>query len=263
MPFAFRRPRRPAPIVNFVIGGVQKGGTTALDAYLRAHPQICMADCKATHFFDGEQRFAAGPVDYRPLHAQFQPSPAQRTLGEATAIYTYWLTAPRRIWDYNPAMKWIVLLRNPIERAYSHWNMEHGRSTDTVPLLEALNNEGARCREALPLQHRVYSYIDRGHYLEQLHRLWTFFPREQTLILKNEELRLKPEAALARVCDFLQVDRLPQVRPNEVHSRPYAEPLPGAAWEFLHGVFEFEIRALERLLNWDCSAWLAPPASRA
>ena len=72
-------------------------------------------------------------------------------------------------------MRLIVILRNPIERAYSHWAMEHRRGNDPLPFNLALEQEDARCREALPLQHRVFSYVDRGFYSAQLRRLWRFF----------------------------------------------------------------------------------------
>src|SRR3954470_22890344 len=98
--------------VGFLIAGTQKGGTTALHAYLRDHPGVCMAEPKEVHFFDTETHFAGGPVDYAPLHACFRPQPGQ-VLGEATPITMYWDDAPRRVWEYNPAMKLVCVLRNP------------------------------------------------------------------------------------------------------------------------------------------------------
>ena len=92
-------------------------------------------------------------------------------------------------------MRLIVILRNPIERAYSHWAMEHQRGDDPLPFALALEQEEARCREALPFQHRVFSYVDRGFYSAQLRRLWRFFGREQVLVLTQEELRLSPRPA--------------------------------------------------------------------
>ena len=80
----------PEPRVQFLIAGVQKGGTTALADYLRQHPQ---------------------------LHSHFQDAPAGCLWGEATPIYSYWWPAMARIWAYNPAMQLILCLRNPIETA--------------------------------------------------------------------------------------------------------------------------------------------------
>jgi hypothetical protein len=242
--------------VNFLIAGVQKGGTTALDAYLREHPAISMAKSKEVHFFDDEQVFASDAPDYRYYHHNFAPENESQILGEATPIYMYWRDAPRRIWEYNPAMKFVIVLRNPIERAFSHWNMERNRAADTLPFLEALQSETERCRSALPLQHRTFSYIDRGYYAEQLRRIWAYFPKRQTLILRYEKLRDAPTSALNEVCRFLDVSPLEMIVPMLAHVGRYPEAMSESEWNFLASTFEYEIRSLERMLDWDCSDWL-------
>src|SRR5205823_5136114 len=154
--------------VDFVIGGTQKGGTSALDSFFRQHPQICMPETKKElHFFDKEENFS-GRSNYKKYHRHFDPNPQQRVIGEATPIYMYWNSAPYRIWSYNPKMKWILVLRNPVERAFSAWNMETKRSAEHLSFKDAVDQESVRCREALPLQHRVVSYIDRGFYAHQV-----------------------------------------------------------------------------------------------
>lgn len=245
--------------VDFIICGTQKGGTSALDAYLREHPEICMAENKEVHFFDNEDLFNTDAPNYSVYHSSFSPKGCHRLVGEATPIYIYWYDAPRRIWRYNPGIKLIVILRNPIERAYSHWNMEHSRNADELSFWGALTSERDRCRKALPYQHRVYSYIDRGRYLEQLRRLWTYFPKEQVLILKNEELRHQLHETLRQVCDFLGIDVAPliSIKQKEVHARPYLSPISKREREYLQFIFEHEILSLERVLGWDCSNWLS------
>lgn len=243
--------------LDFLIAGTQKGGTSALFDYLRGHPDLCLSDVKETHFFDTEAHFTGPSVDYAPLHAHFRPMAGQLT-GEATPITMYWADAPRRVWQYNPSMKLICVLRNPIDRAYSHWNMERDRDADPVGFVEAVHSEPQRCRAALPLQHRVYSYADRGNYSEQVRRLWRFFPPEQTLFLRSEKLRRDPQAVLDRVHDFLGVARRP-VEPRTVHARPYVGPMPAAAREYLREAFQWDVQELGRLLGRDFSDWLAAP----
>ncbi len=243
--------------VDFLIAGTQKGGTTALDLYLRTHPELCMATRKEVHFFDRDDYFQGDAVDYSAYHSFFSPNASQRLLGEATPIYLYWHSAPRRIWAYNPRMKIIVILRNPIERAYSHWNMERDRDADFLPFWEAIQQERERCREALPQQHRVYSYVDRGFYTEQLRRLWRYFPPEQMLILRHEALRETPQPVLDQICDFLGVACSSVATTINAHSRPYATTMTERETAYLRWLFEYDIRALERMLGWDCSAWLA------
>lgn len=243
-------------LVNFIICGTQKGGTSALDAYLREHPEICMADRKEIHFFDNDSKFTAPTPNYRKYHSWFSPKPSHKVIGEATPIYMYWRSAPKRIWEYNPTIKLIVLLRNPIERAYSHWNMEHSRKTDPLSFWDAIQHEQEQGNEASPQQHRVYSYIDRGFYLQQLQRLWSYFPKEQTLILKSEDLKAHPEEILQKVCAFLGVNELQNIHGKNIHSLAYKSKMSKKENTLLKNIFNQEIRNLEQELNWDCSDWL-------
>src|SRR6185295_14292982 len=96
--------------VNFLVCGAHKGGTTALYAYLRAHPETRMSRPKELHFFDNDRHFKGGPPNYSRYHAFFPPSRGETVVGEATPNYMYWQAASRRIYDYNPAMKLIVIL---------------------------------------------------------------------------------------------------------------------------------------------------------
>jgi len=243
--------------VSFIIGGTQKAGTTALHDYLEKHPEIGVADKKEVHFFDNEEYFRGNKPDYSAYHFFFRHNPPHKLLGEATPIYMYWYDAPRRIWQYNPDMKIIVILRNPIDRAYSHWNMERYRKAESLSFWDALQCERERCREALPYQHRVYSYIDRGFYVKQLRRIWTYFPEDQTLILRNEDIRRNPQKAVEDVCLFLGVRSPGRLKAQDIHSRPYISPMSSREREYLRHVFEFEIKHLERILGWDCSEWLS------
>jgi hypothetical protein len=242
--------------VDFVICGTQKGGTSALNTYLKEHPEICMADKKEVHFFDNEEYFSNGKPDYSRYHAWFSPKKSHVLLGEATPIYMYWHDSPRRIWEYNPDMKQIVVLRNPIERAYSHWNMQRSRNIDDLPFWEAIQNEKERCHKALPQQHRRYSYIDRGFYSEQLKRIWTYFPRDRVLIIKNEDLKQKPEETLNHVCAFLGLTPFEKVAARNLHSLPYVSGMSEKERDYLRSVFATEIKNLEVELNWNCGNWL-------
>lgn len=242
--------------VDFIVCGAQKGGTSALDAYLREHPDLCMANQKEVHFFDKEAYFSTGCPDYSQYHTFFSPERADQLLGEATPIYMYWYDAPRRMWDYNPDLKLIILLRNPIERAYSHWNMERTRNADDLSFWDAIQLEQERCRAALPLQHRVYSYVDRGFYLQQLRRLQTYFPDNQMLVIKNEYLKSNPSATLGQIYEFLGVPNLDLFSHKDVHSRPYLEEMSEQEWNYLRNIYEYEIKSLERVLGWDCRDWI-------
>ena len=242
--------------VDFVIGGTQKGGTSALDSFLRQHPEICMPETtKELHFFDKEENFAAKP-NYKKYHAHFEPR-SQRVIGEATPIYMYWNAAPYRIWQYNPQMKWILVLRNPVARAFSAWHMETKRRAEHLSFEEAVARESERCRQALPLQHRVYSYIDRGFYAPQVRRLFNIFGRDNCLFLLNEELRTDHKQTLRRVFDFLGVDHAVVPREASVFEQDYEETMDAKLRARLIDIFYFDIKELERMLKRDLSAWTA------
>lgn len=242
--------------VDFLICGTQKGGTTALDRYLQKHPEICMAEKKEVHYFDQDELFSAGPPDYAAYHAFFQPSRHHKVLGESTPIYMYWKPAAARIHAYNPDMKLIVILRNPIDRAYSHWNMSSSKKQEDAPFLDAVKREIDRKKaDANPPQHRIWSYIDRGFYHEQLQRLWSYFPKEHVLILRSEDLKQQPDQTLDTLCRFLGVSPFKHVQEQSANVRPYAAKMSEEDREYLAPLFEQDIRQLEAALNWDCSGW--------
>ena len=241
--------------LSFLVCGAQKSGTTALAAYLRQHPFIHLPEAKELHFFDDETQTWPQP-DLNALHRHFQAAKTDQLWGEATPISLYWDPAAERIWRYNSAMRLIVILRNPIERAYSHWTMEHRRGNDPLPFALALEQEEARCREALPHPHRVFSSIDRGFYSAQLRRLWRFFGREQVLVLRQENLRQTPEICLDSIWQHLRIASGPAITPLELHNGDYDTAMSATCRERLRKIFWQEIGQLEHLLGWDCSDWL-------
>jgi len=242
--------------VDFVIGGTQKGGTSALDSFLRQHPEICMpTDLKEVHFFDREEMFDGDRPDYQKYHAHFRPEPRHRAIGEASPIYMYWNNAPNRIWTYRSDMKWILILRNPVDRAYSAWNMERQRGADPLSFEEAITHEAERCREALPLQHRVFSYSDRGFYAPQLRRLFNIFGQDKCHIILNDDLRERHAETLKTIFGFLGVDDSIKPVEQRVFEHDYDQPLDPKVRSRLIEMFYFDIRELERMLSRDLSEW--------
>jgi hypothetical protein len=241
--------------IDFVIGGTQKGGTSALDSFLRQHPQICMPETrKELHYFDREGNFRGRP-NYERYHANFQSRKQHRVIGEATPIYMYWNAAPPRIFSYNSKMKWIIALRNPVERAFSHWNMEKKRGAETLTFGEAVERETERCREALPLQHRVYSYIDRGFYSHQVGRLFETFGKENCHVILTEDLSANHEKTLRAIFEFLGVESSVVPPAARIFEHDYDEEIEPALRARLIDMFYSDIKLLERLLNRDLSPW--------
>jgi len=204
------------PLVTFLIAGFQKAGTTALFDYLADYGDLALPSEKELHFFDDEALDWDHP-DYDAYHARF-PQALGRPVGEATPIYAYWPRSLERIRAYNPAMKLILSLRDPVERAWSQWRMETGRGVETHPFGWCIREGRQRLFEAEPWgHHREFSYVERGFYAEQLDRLFELFPREQVLLLTAEGLRRDPAGTLGLVRRFLGLPQAPVPPARESH----------------------------------------------
>jgi hypothetical protein len=162
---------------------------------------------KEIHFFDSEAIDWNSP-NYREYDARFAAQKNGQISGEATPIYTYWPGAIERASQYNPRFKIIVSLRNPVDRAFSHWKMEFGRGAETLSFGEAIREgrsrvaSDARSKEGC---HRVFSYVERGFYASQVVALMDHFPREQVHFINHDDLRTRFHQTLDDVCAFLSV----------------------------------------------------------
>lgn len=237
----------PEPLVDFIVVGVQKAGTTALFDYLLDDPAYSLSKVKEVHFFDEESVNWAAP-DYAPYHAQFDWK-RRAIRGEATPIYLYWPRSLERIAAYNPHVRLIVMLRDPVERAWSHWRMETSRGVETRPFSWCIRQGRARLFESEPWGvHREFSYVERGFYGEQIERLFSIFPREQVLILLADELRAEPTGALAKVNDFLGAPAGRAADHRDVHvGQEVGGALDAADVTFLREIYEQDAARLAAL----------------
>lgn len=249
------------PIVDFFVAGVQKGGTTALSSLLGRHPEIRLPPGKELHFFDDERLDWAAP-DYTKLHRAFDwYDPAVRVRGEATPVYTYWRPALARIRRYNPAARFIVGLRHPALRAFSHWRMETRRGAETLPFAEAVTRAGRSRLGSEPHRlHRVYSYVERGFYAPQLERLLALFPRRQLHVFRTDALWQDQAGTLGAIERFLGVAPGPGAGPGRdyvvrVDSTGLGE-IPPDVRRALTEVFRKDIGETARLTGLDLSDWL-------
>ena len=200
------------PRVRFLIGGVQKAGTTALAQCLAQHPHVRLPATKEAHVFDApdfDDGWSPAEVDARyATHFPLAEPDAGILHGDATPIYVLHPRLMARIARYNPQMRWILLLRDPATRAISHYHMERARGGEGWPLWPALLLERWRLRghaddfsDGSPLRH--HSYRLRGDYARQLDALYAYFPREQVLLLHSAQLRNDATACVRSVLEFL------------------------------------------------------------
>jgi hypothetical protein len=190
---------------NFLIIGAMKSGTTALYYYLEQHPEIYMSPVKEPNFFSSqEQENAADAVTnigtYQDL---FRGGSGKKALGEASHSYLYEPRAAAEIKRYVPEAKLIAILRNPIDRAYSHFL--HMVRTGMEPLddfAQALREEEVRIHKERTFQ----DYIGRGLYYNQLKRYFGTFPQEQVRVYLYEDLSGAPISTVQDAFRFLKVD---------------------------------------------------------
>lgn len=254
---------------DFLIIGAQRAGTTSLYRYLVQHPAVLpVVLTKGVHYFD--TAFEKGVLWYRahfPLEAHAallarRLGVAVKT-GEGSPYYVFHPLAAERIARTVPDVKLILLLRDPVERAYSHYQHEVARGFEHLPLREALEAEeerlaGERERMMTDPQYQSFayqhhSYVARGRYLEQILRWRELFPREQLLILISEEFFADPAATMARVLAFLD---LPPWRPpafarfNAGRYPPMEEAVRRHLEHLFRGPNEELARYLGRSLPW-------------
>jgi Sulfotransferase domain len=250
----FKRNRKKIEQLDFILAGAQKSGTTALHYFLEKHPQITLGDQQEMHFFDDEKNFSRA-IDHEILHPHYSPVPASTIAGECTPSYLYWPPAAERIHQYNSAIKLLFLLRNPVDRAFAHWNMQRFKKREALEFLDALQEEKSRTARPLSLEARRFSYVDRGFFAKQLKRFFALFPREQLKIIKFEEFRNKQRETLEAVFQFLGVKSPGPFRSKDRNVVPYAREMTAAERKHVYAIFAEEICDLERLLGWDCSDW--------
>ena len=245
----------PFSRIDFIIAGTQKGGTTALDEYFRTHQSICMAHKKEIHFFDEDRYFEKKSPNYSKYHKYFSPNDYSQVIGEATPIYMYWNKAIERIHVYNPQIKLIIILRNPIDRAFSHWNMERDKGRESRTFLTAILDEDSKINSPNYSQNKILSYLDRGHYSQQIKNIYNYINKNQLLILRSEDLRENPDNTLMNIADFLSIPPFDPVYHKEVNSRSYPHKMSKEELTFLKNFYQEEFSSLENILGWDLSSW--------
>lgn len=260
---------------NCLVIGASKAGTTSLFTYLTKLPWVTGPPYKEVHFFS--YRWHRGSWFYRSrfplgLRARLAARGARTTpiLLEASPSYLFYPYVAARVAELLPRVKLLVILRNPVERAYSAY--QHARYWGWEPLSfeEALDREEERlaasgqpteqadCEELL-YSAAYHSYVQRGLYAAQLERWFQAFPREQLKVLTTERLRCEPAVVMDEVCEFLETRNLPGQEYSRHNYERGVNPYPPMRPETRARLVEtFRPRNAELYLllgqrfDWDC-----------
>jgi hypothetical protein len=242
--------RRSLP--DFVIVGAQKAATTSLMDHLKQHPDVVVEPgVKEVHFFD--RTWTRGEIFYRSffpavatMERRRQRNGRTTLTGEKTPYYLMHPLVPERAARTVPNARLIAILRDPVARAAAHHRMNFEWGNEPLSLPDAIEAEPERLEAALAAMERGiddgggpvrrFSYVARGRYAEQLDRWLGYFPREQLLVIRTEDLAADPEATYDSVLTYLGLapHRPTFTRQNEA-ARPYSiEPEARARLEELY-----------------------------
>lgn len=211
----------PVKKPNFFILGAGKSGTTSLYYYLKQHPQVFMSSVKEPSFFCDVFQVVSNPIAYISL---FRDASHEKAVGEASHVYMSYPGAARTLKAFFPNAKFIVVLRNPAERAYSLYKHMIYQGLEWIGTFEkALAMEEVRIRDAAfrktcPHYFYNYLYFRSGLYGEQLERYLEFFDKENFLFLLFDELKTNHIGLISKAYRFLGVDQgfIPEV---EIHNQ--------------------------------------------
>jgi hypothetical protein len=246
---------------DFIIIGAQKSGTTSLYHYLCQHPQLLPSYKKEVHFFDGgidpsSDNFDKGEFWYRAHFPLKEYRGHARKTFEASPLYIFNPIAPERIYNLIPNVKLIAILRNPVDRAISHYFHEKRKEREPLSIMDALLTEEDRLNSAVNGKDyrnnmfRHYSYKKRGIYYEQIIRYLKYFPSKNMLILNSEELFTKPHETLRRVFEFIDIDNkftIENLAPRNVAKNKIS--IEANVYEYLEDYFQDYNRKLFELIG--------------
>jgi hypothetical protein len=197
---------------NFFAVGPPKAGTTSLYAHLKKHPQVFLPDVKEPNYFS--TRSGISLENYRRLYRDARKYPA---IGDMTPYYLWDENTPRNIHAVSPDAKIIIMLRDPIARAYSHFLMYQRTGVDTEPSFEkALRRHDDKSDKLWEFSHE---YIELGMYCGQVERYLKVFGESQVLAVLFDDLTKDPQDLFARIAGHLGIDPEPLTRENLSEAR--------------------------------------------
>lgn len=242
-----------------MIAGVQKCGTTAMYRYLRRHPDVGMPRRKETHFFDHGGRNWTTPDYNIDLHELYEPDRA--VYGESTPITSFWTPAHERIRAYNPDMSFILLFRDPVDRAFSQWCMERARGREPLSFDVAIRAGRARVKK----RPQRYGYVERGFYAAQIEAMRAVFPRSRMLFLNSADLHNNHPATMGKVAEFIGVDpgrfQTRRIIARARKSGGEQSVLGQADRIYLRDLYAADLERFVRITNLDIGAWQTVSAS--
>ena len=240
--------------VDFIIIGVQKGGTTSALHHLNLHPNIFMPQ-NEIHFFDEKLKYNKGLNHY---HTYFKNDintiPPGVKIGEKTPSLSYNFNAIKRIKDYNKDIKLILMLREPISRIYSQWNMYQQLNMYTGTFRNFIDKYLSE--DFTNIEWNGYYPFQRSLYIEHIKNILNYFPKEQLHIAISEDIKQNPQTHYDNMFEFIGVDKYSNLNiKSSIHSRKYNSPISKEDFLFLHKKIKSYNEELYNFLGYEVSIW--------
>jgi hypothetical protein len=236
---------------NFLIAGGQRCSSTWLWTLCNQHPDIFMAQA-----WKPEPKFFSSAAYFRGLdyYSQtfFAGARGEPAIGEKSVTYLDHPGAPAWIYNDLPDVRLVFLLRDPVERAFSHYRYSRHNCLETLSFRDALINEPWRARRTpAPLvTARPWAYVDRSCYAKHLTRFFDLFPRQNIRVIFSEEMHANPSAVSAQLFEFLGVPPLSVAvaLPDSVNRVPSSNIEPEVR-EYLVAALSGQMDSLEALVG--------------
>ena len=212
---------------NFFILGAQKSATSTVHEWLLQHKEISLPIIKETHFFSDIEKYQKGLNWYLNKFDK-----RNNFKGEIDPSYLYVEQSILRIKEVykDIPLKFIILLRKPIERAFSHYLMSKYKGYEDLPFIDAIKAEKKRLlssannkKYTLTKDLSVFSYIDRGNYFSQIKYLKNIFPESEILFIKFDDIVTNNKKTYRKICRFLNITPFKNIDLN-VNSNSSSEP---------------------------------------
>ena len=243
---------------NFICIGVQKGGTSSLKAYINYHPEIFIKNGEM-HFFD--RKLSKGELSKKAIKEYEKSFKTTKTIvGEKSPSYCYLRYAIDRIYDYDKNMKLIILLREPISRAYSHYNMSLGKKNKTLDdvtknqiLIDLKKEENIKLSE---LTSRGKHFVVRGFYDEIIEYILSKFSKDNVYIGISEEINKDKLKYYNEIYEFLGATKLKEIDETlNKHIRKYTKSIPKNVEKYLYNIYKPHNEKLYKILGRKIDIW--------
>tara|TARA_B100000900_G_scaffold293827_1_gene252606 strand:+ start:9132 stop:9983 length:852 start_codon:yes stop_codon:yes gene_type:complete len=191
--------------VNTFIVGAPKAGTTSLHYYLQQHPDVCMSEIKEPNYFTAQEvvklYYDVSPVNSEDWYHSIFAEPTRKVIGEGSVSYLFYPEVAQKIYEYNPEARILIILRNPVQRAFSHYLMDCRLGLCDISFEEILDKPSK-------YPHFYLQFVELGMYNQQINRYLEVFGHNQVKVMFYDDLKTDANLFIEQVFSFLDLSSI-------------------------------------------------------